>query len=166
MQRAATVMTVGIICSHWVNLKLALRFHALLIDIVPWACAWALKAAFHQGLFFPIGPIWTRLSPMNQFFWSARLSSWIASNRPLFWPDWVPTNGPWRGGGGGGGDESRTFLARSTRFRGASMRKYAQVPAGTRQRPGRDKGTFRGPSDDQDDHGADGFWSATVFQHV
>ena len=53
-------------------------------------------------------------------------------------------------GGGGGGDESRTFLARSTRFRGASMRKYA-----------RDKGTFRGPSsDDQDDHGP------TVFDRL
>ena len=38
---------------------------------------------FHQGLFFPIGPIWTRLSPVNLVFWSARLSSWIASNRPL-----------------------------------------------------------------------------------
>ena len=50
---------------------------------------------------------------------------------------------------GGGGDESRTFLARSTRFRGASMRKYA-----------RDKGTFRGPSDDQDDHGP------TVFDRL
>ena len=67
------------------------------------------------------------------------------------------------GGGGGGGDESRTFLARSTRFRGAGMRKYStrKYPAkGTRQRPGRDKGTFRGPSDDQDDHGP------TVFDRL
>ena len=48
-----------------------------------------------------------------------------------------------------GGDESRTFLSRSTRFRGASMRKYAW-----------DKGTFMGHSDDQDDHGP------TVFDRL
>ena len=67
------------------------------------------KILFHQGLCIPIDPIWTRLSPMNQCFWSTRLSSWIASSRPLFWPDSVPINGPWRG------NESRAFLARSTR---------------------------------------------------
>ena len=27
-----------------------------------------VKGPFHQGLFFPIGPIWTRLSPINHFF--------------------------------------------------------------------------------------------------
>ena len=39
-------------------------------------------------------------------YWSARLSSWIISCRTLFWPDWVPTNGPW----------GRTFLGSFSRL--------------------------------------------------
>ena len=46
---------------------------------------------FHQGLFCPIDPIWTRLSPIHQFL----IRPIVVLNRllscPPFWPDWVPT---------------------------------------------------------------------------
>ena len=42
-----------------------------------------LMRAFHQGLFFPIGPIWTRLSPMN-FVFNGSLTCWktVADKKP------------------------------------------------------------------------------------
>ena len=38
---------------------------------------------FHQGLFFSNRPDLEQIVPGESFFWSTRLSSWIASNRPL-----------------------------------------------------------------------------------
>ena len=118
----------------------------------------SVKRLLHQGLFIPVGLIWTRLSPMNQLFLSARLSSSIASNRPLFWPGekrkLIKNRRPLVIQGSG---EGRMFTLHRHYARPSveSGRRYTKAPKGRR-----DKGTFRGPSDDQDDHGP------TVFDRL
>ena len=106
--------------------------------------------AFHQGLFLPIGPIWTRLSPINICFdrhdcrhESPRKSDWL----PFF--NMLKNSSRSktvvlvvRGSGEGRVLPLRRHYAQPPV---ESDRGYTKAPEG-----GRDKGTFRGPSDEQD----------------
>ena len=70
------MLAYHVIVVLWIVCHKILKFFKY--DFTNWK---GIKLWFHQGLFFPISPVWTRLSPMNDCFWSARLSSWIASKK-------------------------------------------------------------------------------------
>ena len=100
-----------------------------------------VTAAFHQGLFFPIGPIWTRLSPMNQFFDRPD----CRPESPPIVPFFDPIESRPMDHGGGWGRITQVRSSRDRHVSGAqvceSTRKYPQVP-------GKDPVETRGPSGD------------------
>jgi len=114
---------------------------------------------FHQGLFLSNRPDMYQIIPDDLFFWSARLSFWIASNRPHF------LIGPFHQGLFWSRVYRISFLVDRPYFckisrepactNGRERQRLNESPRRLKRAPegGRIKWTFRGPSDDQGDHG-------------